>query len=293
VTKTWLSIDFDFFIRSLPEWDWGHAESGLFAAMGSALWAFRAQSFLQNGFDLREETSTELHANPKPHEFWTELQGLGYDFSETAFYFVADSHAAAGPLFVEIARRGDGPADLIINFDAHHDLGYHGFEHTYEMVKQGRCACDTWLCFLLCEYPELQARIVMPDWMRDDVTAQKRSVHKNLPRSMWPRVKVGAFTTPSGRVSQVVRKPGEQLDVQAVFVCRSSSWVPPWHDEEFVAFVEDGEDVVNLAVIEPFAGHDLLPPLEVREFSWKAVEQMNEQISAMMEEQRKRLREDD
>jgi hypothetical protein len=277
----------------LPEWDWGHSESGLFVAMGSALWTFRAQSFLQNGLDLREETSTDRHANPKPFEFWRELQDLGYDFSDTAFYLVADSHAAAGPLFAEVARRTGSPADVVINFDAHHDLGYHGFEHTYEAVRLGRCACDTWLCFLLCEFPELQARIVMPDWMRDDVAAQKRSVHRNLPREMWPRVKVGAFTTPSGRVSQVVRKGNEQLDVQAVFVCRSSSWVPPWHDEEFITFVGDGEDALNMAVVEPFADHDLLPPLEAREFSWKAVEEMTEAIAGMMQQHQKRLSDDD
>jgi hypothetical protein len=154
------------------------------------------------------------------------------------------------------------------------------------VVEQGRCACDTWLCFLLCEFPELQARIVMPDWMRGDVAAQKRSVHENLPRKMWPRVKVGSFTTPTGRISQVVRKGDEELDVQAVFVCRSSSWVPPWHDEEFVAFIDSGEDAINLGVVEPYADHDLLPPLEPREFSWEAVEAMNQQMAEMMAKMR-------
>jgi hypothetical protein len=250
--------------------------------MGPALWSFRAQDFLRAGFDLREETSTEKYANPKPSEFWGALADIGYNFDATSFYLVADSHAAAGPLFAEVARLTGEPADVVINFDAHHDVGYHGFQRTYEMVKEGRCACDTWLCFLLCEFPELQARIVMPDWMRDDVVAQKRSVHENLPRKMWPRVKVGSFTTPTGRISQVARKGNEELDIEAIFVCRSSSWVPPWHDQEFIDFVVDGEEAAGLGVVEPYADKDFMPPLEVREFSWEAVEAMNDQMAEMM-----------
>jgi hypothetical protein len=293
VKKAWLSIDFDYFVRILPEWDWGHGESQLFAMIGPSLWAFRAQSFMQAGLDLREETSIEKHAKPEPFEFWEELRNLGYYFGNTSYYFVADSHAAAGPLFAEVARRTGAPADVIVNFDAHHDVGYHGFEHTYEMVKLGRCACDTWLCFLLCEFPNLQARIVMPDWMRQDVPAHRRHAQANLPREMWPRVKVGSFTTPTGRISQVVRKGKEELDVQAVFVCRSSTWVPPWHDQEFIDFVDSGEDNINLGAFEPYADKDLVPPLEVREFSWDAVLAMNEQIAEMMSRARGTIGDDE
>jgi len=248
----WLSVDYDFFVRSLIEWDWSHKESPFFRS--GFIWQTRIAPFLMQGLDLREEMSPAKHARPLPSSFWSVLEQLGYNFGEPPVFVVADSHSGAGPIFNQMADEWFGePADVLINFDAHHDLGYCEWSRINQLIEEETCTCDMWLGALMTWWPSLESRIVFPDWMKAEWTIKEQmdSIRKDLPKELWSRVEMGYFTADDGTVSDVVIKPGEKLDVQAVFVCRSGAWVPPWLDEDFIEFVEEGTQVAGVVPLDP------------------------------------------
>lgn len=283
MTTAWLSVDWDFFIRCCGGWDWGHQESPFFRE--SAMWMFRASDFATRGIDLREEMSLEKYAHPLPQQFWLFLQGLGYDFTCTENLVVSDSHAAAGQIFYDLGEKTVVP-DVVINFDAHHDLGYRKWPKLENMIESGSCSCDMWLCALLCWLPELKARIVFPDWLKSEkaIEEEMEEICERLPFPIWPRIKMDWFSE-NDVANDIVIAPDEKIKVTAIFICRSSAWTPSWLDMGFINFVSDINNITKLEVEAPFVklGQDI-NPLEVRsDFSWKEVETVANQCRVMME----------
>lgn len=278
----WLSVDFDFFVRSLGEWDWAHKESPFFRS--GFIWQTRAAPFLMQGVDLREEMDPEKYAEPKPYQFWDVLQHRGYDFANTDYYIVADSHAGAGHVFNQMANElGGEPADVLVSFDAHHDLGYCDWARLQGLLEAGECTCDMWLCFLMQQWLDLESRIIFPDWMREDSSIKKQEEHIRdlLPRDLWSRVEMDFFTR-NNYISLLVSSPGEHLDVQGVFVCRSGAWVPPWLDGDFLDFVRAGAKAIGLPPIDHFRDVDV-PALEKRkDFDYDEAVKMGEQWNLLM-----------
>jgi hypothetical protein len=185
-----LSIDFDWFIRDLPEWDFGHSERGMIARMQDVLWHSRYASF-----DLHAETDPARYADVHPLQFITALEARGMDLNHIERLVVADSHRHA-------AEWADGQ---IVSIDAHHDL-YKEVEDTVE--------CDNWLVAAIDN--GAQATVVYPKWkpIADDPVPVR----------------------PAQQIQWADWHP-EPVRVAQVFVCRSSSWVPPHHDALFEAFV--------------------------------------------------------
>lgn len=279
----WISIDWDYFVRSLHEWDWGHQESPFY--QGGAMWAIRASQALVGGVDLREEMSPKRHAVPRPEAFWSVLEQLGYDFSRCGHFIVSDSHAGAGPVFHEIGHREE-PAGLLVNFDAHHDLGYKGWEQSEIAIEAEKCYCDMWLCAVLCWVPELKARVVYPPWQTTkDLEWERKQIRENLPAAMHKRVRADLFLRDEA-VSRIAKPAkGKTFDVKAVYICRSSAWTPPWLDQAFIDFVEDGERALDLEAFNPFLREERdIDPIEVRsDFRWEDAEAQAAQMKAMME----------
>ena len=279
----WLSVDFDFFVRSLAKWDWSHKEAPFFR--GGFIWQTRVAPFVMQGVDLRTEMDPAIHASISPSLFWRFLEQVGYNFTNTDFYIVADSHAGATPIFNQVAHvQGDTPADVLVNFDAHHDLGYCDWARLQGMFEKKECTCDMWLCSLMKQWPDLESRIVFPDWMREEssIPKQKKQVRDLLPRDLWSRVKMDFFTTIDGTISPIVIEPDEELDVQCVFVCRSGAWVPPWLDADFIDFVGDGSKVIGRPPIDPFRHRDIAA-LEIRkDFSYEESVKLGKQWKQLM-----------
>jgi len=282
--RTWLSIDWDFFVRSLGVWDWAHRESPFF--MGGAMWQIRMGDFCGKGIDLVEEMDPARHARPDPRTFWDVLVQLGYDFGETQYVVVADSHAAAGPVFYEVFQRYDEP-DVLINFDAHHDVGYCEYERIMERALEGVCTCDMWLGALMTWIPELRARIIFPNWMEEEgltIEDQEETIEGHgFPNAYQHRIEMGYFEE-DGAVNPLVGGPDVEHVVEAIFICRSSAWTPPWLDEDFIQFVSGCEDVTG---IEPFNRDDEYEgptnALKVREdFSIEAAKAMGEHWKQLM-----------
>src|SRR4051812_39722521 len=88
--KVLLSIDFDFFVRELPEFDWGHSETMFFL---DAIWPIR---YATSVFDVEREVDPDVHADFKPEDLGVKLAalfGAKKLFKDTPFA-VAESHAA-------------------------------------------------------------------------------------------------------------------------------------------------------------------------------------------------------
>lgn len=290
----WLSVDFDFFVRSLGAWDWSHKESPFFRS--GFIWQTRVAPFLMQGIDLREEMDPLRHARPIPSSFWKILDQLGYDFSDTQLFVVSDSHAAAGPTFDQVAKEIIGePAEVLVSFDAHHDLGYHDWSMISDLSEKGECTCDMWLCALMQWWKDFETRIVFPDWMREEGSMDEQfdSVRGLLPQELLSRVKMDYFTQDDGTISPLVSEPGEVLDVQAVFACRSGAWVPPWLDQGFIDYISEAGCVIGLDPITPFDNRDM-PALELRtDFRYDDAVKLAEQWRSMHDEYLKKVRSSD
>ena len=86
--KLYLSVDFDYFVRSLPSWDWGHADSPFHR---NAMWSIRALP-LPGGWDLEAEMNPDRYSLPHPTAFVDSLKARGVTFADTCSLFVSDSH---------------------------------------------------------------------------------------------------------------------------------------------------------------------------------------------------------
>ncbi len=227
-----LSVDFDFFSRECLEWDFGHREDGPF--FEEMIWKMREVGFKASGIDLRKETSLEF-SNPKPHDFWNKLVKMGFDFSH-AFVFTGNSHAFAAASLCQFLN---GKPARLINFDAHHDLGYHK-TLSRKMWKQNQIEAGSWLGGLLTKLNKLSAEIVYPGWKglnelkyTDPVFGSKKSEKSRVKFSIFDESKI---------------EPGL---VKAIYIAKSPCWVPPWHDEEFINFVESIEEkCLNLNIVK-------------------------------------------
>lgn len=278
-STAFLSIDWDFFVRCLGEWDWSHKETPFF--MGSEMWTIRLAPYLSQNMDLMAEMEPDKWARPKPSDFWSVLKGLGYDFDYLDTFVVAESHSAAAPLFYENVTWTGGTPDYIINFDAHHDLGYCEWKRLNEMIEEGTCTCDMWLCALLEWLPGVKVRVVYPDWLREEtsIKRQRKHIEERLPQYMLDKVELGFFENKDGSVGDVVRKPGETIEVTTLMICRSGAWTPPWLDEQFVDFVRGAE---HEFVVEAQEFQEDDPVLSPRNFSFKEAEKLGKQWRDMM-----------
>jgi hypothetical protein len=289
--RAFVSVDWDYFVRSLYAWDWGHQESAFF--MSGAMWEIRMSGLLVNGLDLRDEMDPAKWANPKPGSFWNILSQLGYDFSALdvvaeergiSTFVVADSHAVAGPTFKTIADEL-GPPDVLVNLDAHHDMGYGDKAAVRKMVAKGQVTCDMWLQSLALMYPEMKIRVVYPNWRFEEfpVSDEWDALKKVLPSGVLKRTKVGAFIDEDEAVSSIV-KPAKKIKVEALFICRSSAWTPPWLDSQFIDFVDGIQDHTGVSPFEYVSertGH--IHPLEVRQdFSLERAQAMADQMKGLL-----------
>lgn len=254
--RLWLSVDFDFFVREDPSWDWGHRERPLFRDM---LWEYRAQDLMVRGLDPQKEMSLERFARPKPWEFWSELERLGYDFSETSRVVVADSHLWAARTFVDNWPGKVQPGTrTLVHFDAHHDLAY-SKDLARQCITGEFVDCTSWHSYVLSYWKHLKSKIVYPEWLGIDEWGE----HKvNVEGTKWRQEIDNRVTAGTWGDKFVARSAGK---VDVVFICRSGSWVPSWLDEEFVQFVKSLVPKTLAKKYEtPFIEDDRCDPMVLR-----------------------------
>ncbi|MEU6406248.1 hypothetical protein [Streptomyces sp. NPDC046985] len=206
-----LVVDFDFFFHNpfegLPAphrghqglYDWAHGENHW---LREAVWPVRAESFLQAGIEPPRCEGYE--------RFWER-----FSFTSDTPLFYADSNLHAGRLTprhyalfdVEVTAWRD-----VHLFDAHHDSGYpheHGPASFKEWAELGEFSCEDWMLVHYAKGSRLA--LTYPAW---------RPHGDSHP----PMIPLHTAVDDGGAVS---------APFDAVFLCRSGSWVPSWCDQQF------------------------------------------------------------
>lgn len=215
MSKNLLVVDWDWFFvnpveagsakdwQTLGLYDWGHAETPL--NLSNGLWMIRAAGFVKAGLPLPGVTP--------PEGGWAAFWNR-FTFADDAYCEYTDSNMYAADMVP-----GDGAHvwDSILIFDAHHDSGYN-VSSVEEWLDRGRYSCEDWM---------------MVHHVRgcDDLTVRYPQWKPNGPQE---RIPDGMPT------KQIVDdgQPIEDLVFDAVFICRSGAWVPPWCDRDFLALVD-------------------------------------------------------
>lgn len=260
-SNIWLSIDWDYFMLEQAQWKWAHSESATFYSL---IWEVRLALALSRGIDLKNEIALS-HAAPTPASFWTTLERMGYDFTNVKAVYVGDSHRHANDVFRRSHMAGPSlSCTRLVNFDAHHDLTYNIKSFEKEALTN-TVTCENWLLMTHLSQIGLQSLIVYPEWkgMRDweSTFGATPEVDASLRRYTEPCV------WPSPKVAEAA---GE---VELVYICRSSAWSPPWHDQAFKQFVRTLHERTGVIVSAPFEEH--LDPLNQRRIDYDHVHQLS------------------
>lgn len=278
MNRIWLSIDFDYFCREEPVWDWGHRESLLFR---DVLWGHRVMGFASNGVDLRKEVDPKVFARPTPETFWDEIEKKGLDLSKTWRIIVADSHTYAAIMFASYWF-GNVPinARTLINFDAHHDLGYS--KENIARAEETHIDCGNWLYFVMKQWKHLKSHNIYPPWlgMQEweqcfidggsigpyfDISKGCKEISKRATASVWDE------DVPQGPVDWI-------------FICRSGSWVPPWLDSQFISFVKEIAKRTGTEVEFPFMDDESCNPMVPRDIDVEGIIKQATQIKSLLKD---------
>jgi hypothetical protein len=194
-----LSVDFDFFARELPLWDFGHSEEGMIHELAPTLWQMRYGSV-----DLHEEAGIH-RADFEPVTILRALssKGIRFDSRRKGRFAIADSHAHGYSFF-----RSSPKPDMLISLDAHHDF----------FGTSARLDCGNWARLLYDEWRDVPFCQVYPGWKEPELDGAPT---RPIRLERWPSWKGLA----------------QPVTVRNVFVCRSPSWVPPHLDEHFYTLV--------------------------------------------------------
>lgn len=239
--KTFISIDWDFcFYRALeaedvnrrekdvplwPLFDWGHTEAWN-PELQTLMWQARFAQFRGAGLDPYAVTGhPKAYGCTAPEELRIALYER-FDMSALWHVTFSDSHRHCYYEVLE-AYQNDGKPIEVVNFDAHHDLGYDLKALTARRAG-GLYGCDDWLLAALSAGLISKLTTVYPDWrgMREWQETPEGVQELLKPFDL-------SFTT----FSKWLEAPGPRREVENVHIARSGAWVPPWFDAEFNAFV--------------------------------------------------------
>lgn len=211
-----LVVDFDYFFvnpnmqeEAEPEvllrYDWQTRETPFHA---DEVWYSRVTPFWANGLEL----PTTL-----PHKgFWS---GFAIDADYPAL--IGDSNMHAGSIFPSaVDLEGDGWEEVWL-YDAHHDSGYKRTRTLEEFIERDSMTCEDWMLNHAARGSKLRVRY--PHWR----AAADGSFYDCEPP---PAVEVDRALDDGQPVA-------DWFD--AVYICRSGSWVPSWCDDAFEDFVAD------------------------------------------------------
>ena len=185
--------------------DWDY----FFPCMDNYDWCHNERSFMLDlvwstrvgAFDLlTKQKAIETLIPTGYQDFWDKMK-----FAFPMQLFIAETHADLYHIL-----SGCGPV-AIWNFDAHHDLGYGSHNEVLE--------CGNWASHLLKEGRMHEYHLVYPEW-----------------RKGVPETKSEHMTRSQKRVNVHYEIPKLPM-FNAVFICRSSAWTPPWRDNHWMKFL--------------------------------------------------------
>jgi len=204
--------------------------------------------FLKVLWAMRMHLANDMKTNGHESGFWAWV--MSWADVRRAKLTASDSHAYAFPVAHNAQR--------VILVDAHHDCW---------PVKGDGVGCHDWGRAWLDRDPTREIIWIHPD---DDY-------HDNYPL---PKEVIG-------RVKEVPYKAAvmPEVKVDAVHVCRSGCWTPPWLDGAFNDFLDEIERRVGLGPVELLQTDDwdpTQPRWTDKEFGW-FMKQHEEQQKAIEE----------
>jgi hypothetical protein len=195
------------------------------------LWNFRTNTRAPNG-----KLMLDTHVPTIPKNFWKKV------LTNKPGLFVAESHCDIWHMIENLLH--DGPVE-IVNLDAHHDCGY--AKITGKVPDTFSISCGSWGYWGLRTYRISLFFQHYPAWRKDR-----------------------AEGFPGRRPSSISYDLPEPADYDAVFLCRSGAWTPPWHDDQFQRLIKSSR-------LEPSR---VLAP---RELNLRAARQMGQQQENMQQ----------
>jgi hypothetical protein len=200
MTRTLLTVDWDFFVPEKPEWDLSHQETMLHI---ETLWGLRVFG-PTNYMEIIKTDGKEIN-------FWDRI-GKRFKIKKDTPIFVTESHLEAHSLahFFKTEK--------VYSFDSHCDIYYSS--DAYALANSETINCGCWLGMLLLERIVKEAVVTYSDHTNEKV--QKYG----LPGSL-------RFTKLDNLLD---RPPNKQEEISAIHICRSGAWTPPWLDNDFMEF---------------------------------------------------------
>jgi hypothetical protein len=246
--KTVVSVDYDFFVRENPLWDWGHSEvNPIFA---SVAWIAR-----YSGLDLYKETDIKKYADFQPENLAISLIDKGFSFQKHPKLVIADSHKE---LYRYLKRLGKS---RVYNFDAHHDLWRDNKE----------VDCGNWL-FRATEDGYVKGIYwIAPSW----------SEEFNNGDEYWFNGNKGYSQYINGHYYN--KMPIYKEDIDLLFICRSSAWVPPHLDKSFIKMIKQVQLFTNPLEM---AGGIIKRDYPTRAEATKTFKQMEKMMAKFRKEQK-------
>lgn len=228
-----LSVDYDFFCREDPMWDWGHQESSVFES--GVAWQARYMNM-----PVHRETSQLKYADVQPTALWESLRDVMV-LTKVRKIQLADSHRHAFNFFHQEAT----PPTHVVNIDAHHDFWPRGVSEGAEP------AAENWAAYLYDRWHAVTRFVqVYPRWKDaalDGPTTPRREV-----------VIEHALDDFKKSLRELNTLHGSKPVVRNLFICRSPAWVPPHLDKGLLAMIK------GITAMNPTATADYAEPMYKR-----------------------------
>jgi len=249
------------------DWQMSEARSSL---LDSIVWEGRYFNFRKWGLDIEALLKPPLSTEDFAMELGTHLGDYGVPMC-----WRGDSHAWAGILAKDLAGHY-GPLS-VVNFDAHHDLGYD--EPLRDFKETGNVSCENWAWIGLDQGWIKDYMVVYPDWLGTKEFGSE--IYKRVMESEHKdRVKWTIW-------KNWVRDTDDIEDVEAIYYCRSSSWTPPWLDEGFQKLTE--EFTICECLDCRFDHKGPFDTCQNRHWDWEEASEIYEQRNAVIEELKGRM----
>ena len=199
-TAMLLDIDFDFFVKETTFHDFGYRESKFFM---EKMWDIRFITAYANPFgeprDLTKELISDDNAMNDVLDFIKKCKSVKN-------WAISDSHLFAYKYIEDNAIFSI--FDGIVHIDRHSDYN----------ILEDNIHCGNWLRYIKEIIPEKIPIYWIPQ-SKNDLYVDEKSIQKAM------KIK-----------NKIFLKSLNPLNVQRIYLCRSSAWVPPWLDSVYFKF---------------------------------------------------------
>lgn len=203
MSKSLLTIDWDYFIKVYSKELKSYQESEYNIL---SEWYKDYLDCKERGVNIKKL----FGLSKEVEHFWEKIEE-NIDIKEKEPIILSDSHKVA----YNIAKQKK--CDTIYLIDAHSDLGYGGIKSLEFEVN-----CANWLGKLFKEKEIKKAYIIYSPYTHEQIQDFKEIID--------------TYDIEFLSFKELIKKKKE-IKIDALHICRSGSWTPPWYDKEFLKFL--------------------------------------------------------